>query len=425
MGNLGWLFLDYVLRLGVGLFVGVWLARYLGPKQFGLLSYATAFVAMFGALANLGLEGIVVRDIVRDPSAKDEILGTVFVLNLAGGLVALGAAVAAISLLRPDDILTRCLVAILASGMIFRASNAIDSWFQSQLLSKFAVWTRNLALILIALVKIALILRQSPLIAFVWAGLAEIGLTSFGLVIAYRFTGNSLFSWRARICRAKALLAEGWPLIISGLMVTLYLRINQVMLGEMAGDEALGVFSAAVRLSEIWYFIPMIIASSVFPSLVKSKHLGEDVYHSRMQKYYDVSAILAYTLSVPASLLAPFLMSMLYGESYKGSETIFSIHIWGCLFVFIGVARFYFLLSEGLVKTSFACTFLGLASNIALNLILIPKYQGMGAAISSVCSYFLSDYLSSFIFRPLQQTGWMQTKALLSPFRILAFLKHY
>ncbi|MCR4321033.1 MAG: oligosaccharide flippase family protein, partial [Candidatus Brocadiaceae bacterium] len=135
--NTGWLFADRILRMGVGLFVGVWVARYLGPEQFGLYSYALAFVSLFGAFATLGLDGIVVRDIVRDPACKYETLGTAFVLKLIGGSLTFLLVIIAISLLRPHDRLTHWLVGITAVGMIFQAFDTIDFWFQSQVKSKY------------------------------------------------------------------------------------------------------------------------------------------------------------------------------------------------------------------------------------------------------------------------------------------------
>jgi O-antigen/teichoic acid export membrane protein len=79
--NTSWLFGEKILRMIVGLFVGIWVARYLGPEQFGLLSYAQSFVGLFTAIATLGLDGIVVRELVKDPSRRDELIGTAFWLK--------------------------------------------------------------------------------------------------------------------------------------------------------------------------------------------------------------------------------------------------------------------------------------------------------------------------------------------------------
>ena len=76
LGNMGWLMVDRMVRLGMGLFVTVWVARYLGPAQFGSLNFAFAFVSLFGTAATLGLDGIVVREVVHHAADTHEILGT-------------------------------------------------------------------------------------------------------------------------------------------------------------------------------------------------------------------------------------------------------------------------------------------------------------------------------------------------------------
>lgn len=422
LGNSGWLFADKIIRMGVGLFVGVWVARYLGPQQFGSLNYAMAFVGLFASFASLGLEGIVVRDIVRYPQAKDEILGTAFGLKLAGGTVALALALVAISWLRPDDTLSRWLVGIVAAGLVFQAFDTIDLWFQSQVQSKFTVWSKNTAFIVISFVKIVLILKQAPLIAFACTFLGETILSSIGLIFVYRINGYSLRIWHCRLRLVRDLLRESWPMLLSCIMITLYMKIDQVMLGVMVGDKAVGIYSAAIRLSEICYFLPGIIGSSFFPSLVKSKGLGKELYLDRVQSYYDLSVMVAYCLIFPLTFLSPLIVSTLYGNLYSESSIIFSLHIWGILFVFLGGSRGQYFLVEGLLRHSLVCTFIGCVSNILINLLLIPIYGPLGAAFSTVISFALAGYISSFIFPKLYYIGIMQSKALLIPFRLIIYI---
>lgn len=125
--------------MDVGLLVGVWVARYLGPEQFGLLNFATAFSGLFGAIAVLGLQGIVVRDIVRDPECASLTLGTAAVLQLVGGLVTYLLILVAIANLLPDDALARSIVAILGSMMLLKANDIAVFWFESQVQSKYTV----------------------------------------------------------------------------------------------------------------------------------------------------------------------------------------------------------------------------------------------------------------------------------------------
>ena len=154
IGNTGWLFGDKILRMGMGLLVGAWIARYLGPGQFGLLSYAGAFVLLFSAIATMGLDSIVVRNIVRDPSCRDEALGSAFALKFVGGLVTLLLSLVTILILRPDDALTHWLVVIAGAATIFQAFDAIaTSGFQSQIQSKYTVYAKNVAFLAVTAVK--------------------------------------------------------------------------------------------------------------------------------------------------------------------------------------------------------------------------------------------------------------------------------
>lgn len=415
ISNTGWLFIANILRMSVGLLVGVWIARYLGPDRYGQLSYSVAFVLLFSSLANLGLDSIAVRNLVRDPSIRDNILGTVFVLKLIGGLIAFGAVLTAIHLFRPADSLTHWLVGITAAGMIFQAFDAIDYWFQSQVRSKYTVAARNAALLLISAVRIVLVVIQAPLIAFAWAGLAEIALGSLGLITAYRLKGQHLRAWRASLEFAKKLLKDSWPLVFSGIVSMIYLRIDQVMLGEMVNSSEVGIYSVAVRLAEVWYFIPMAIQASAYPSIVEAKAVSEELFYARLQKLYNIMVFVTYTVALPVTFLAGWMVEFLFGHEYSRASSMLAVLVWAGLFTSLGVARSTFLMSMNWTKVHFLTVFLGSVINVSLNFLLIPRYGGMGAVIASCAAYWFAAHGSCFVYRPLHKTGHMLTKAIVYP----------
>jgi PST family polysaccharide transporter len=412
ISNIGWLFADRVLRMGVGLIVTAWVARYLGPQQFGLFNYAGAFVSLFGVLATLGLDQIVVRDMVRDPSCKDETLGTAFVLKLSGGILTILVTTGTIFLLRPDDQLTHWLVGITAAGTIFDAFNTIDFWFQLQVKSKYTVIAKNTAFILVTLIRITLLQMQAPLIAFAWALLAENALGAVGLAIAYKVKGQSLLAWRASLLRAKTLLKESWPLLLSGLAIMVYLRIDQIMLGQLADDKAVGIYSAATRISELWYYIPIAIVTSVTPSIVEAKKVSETLYYNKLQKLFNIMAVLAYMIALPMTFLSKYIVVLIFGQNYVASGGVLSIHIWAALFVFFGWSKGIWIVAEGLTMFSLLATTSGAVINILLNFWLLPIYRETGAAIATVISYAFVDYFMCMIYPPAQKIGWVMTKAL-------------
>ena len=410
--NIGWLFIDKLLRMGVGLFVGVWIARYLGPEQFGLLNFATAFTGLFGAIAALGLQGIVVRDIVLDPESAHLTLGTAAVLQLIGGLVAFLLILGAIAYVRPNDALARTIVAILGAVMLLKASDIAAFWFESQVQSKYTVWVQNGVFLVFAAIKILLILQQVQLIAFVWAMLAEAAVVALILLIIMGKRGPSLRRLRVSVERAKTLLKDSWPLVLAGFAVTIYMKIDQIMLGQMIGDEAVGIYSAATRISEVWYFIPMTIVASVFPAILEAKKRNEAEYYERLQKLYDLMVWLSILVAVPMTFLAKPIVLLLFGKSYIESGTVLAIHIWASVFVFLGVASSNWFLAENKQILSFQRTFLGAVANILLNLILIPVYGVIGAAIALVISQAIASWLYDGMQPITREMFWMKLKSL-------------
>ncbi|PKN12855.1 MAG: flippase [Deltaproteobacteria bacterium HGW-Deltaproteobacteria-4] len=415
VSNTGWQFADNLLRMGVGLIVGIWLARYLGPDQFGLLSYALAFVALFSAFGSLGLDDIIVRDIVRDPACKNEILGSAFLLRVLGGAVTFLSATGSIFILRPADGLSFWLVAIIAAGAIFQAFNVIEFWFHSQVQARYVVFARNGAFLFCSLVKIVLILAAAPLLTFAWVALLEVVVGAAGLIVAYNSGTSPLRDWHGNLKKAGELLKDSWPLMLSGMVVMVYLRIDQVMLGEMTGNKEVGIYSVAVRLAEVWYFIPSAIYWSVFPSIVEAKAVSDELFYARLQKLYNLMALSSYAIAVPVTLLAQWLVPTLFGEAYGRGGLMLAVLVWSNIFTSLEMARSSFLTAMNWTRLYLLTVVLGCLLNILLNWYLIPRYGGMGAVIASVIAYWFAAHGSCFLFKPLRKTGGMLTRALLYP----------
>jgi O-antigen/teichoic acid export membrane protein len=413
--NSGWLFADNVVRMGVGLFVGVWVARYLGPEQYGLFSYALAFVALFSSFALLGLDDIVIRNIVRDPDSKDLTLGTCFVLKLVGGTITFLVVMGVIAVLRPADGTVHWLVGVVAAGTVFQAFSTIEHWFYSQVQSKYIVWAKSAVFITCSAVKVFLIAIKAPLIAFAWVGLSEVVAGSAGLVIAYKAKGNLLEKWRSSFDKARELLRDSWPLLFSSLVMMIYMRIDQVMLGEMLGNEEVGIYSAAVRLAEVWFFIPQIIFSSVFPSIVEAKGKSDELFYGRLQKLYNTMALVNYAVAVPVTILAKPLVIATFGAAYANAGLMLAVLVWANMFSSLELARSSFLTTMNWTRINFITIFLGAVINIVLNYLLIPRYGGMGAAVASCISYWFAAHGACFVYRPLFRTGYMLTRAMVYP----------
>lgn len=425
--NISWLFADRILRLGVGLLVGVWVARFLGPEQYGLYSYAVAYVSLFLPLATLGLDSVVVREIVNDSASKDEILGTAFVVKFIGGGVASILAIAGVFLIRWADTDARDLVIIIASGMIFQAIQVIDLWFQSQIQSRYTVIVQSIVFALATITKIVLILTNAKVDAFAVVWLFEIVFSGIGLVPIYLWKKNQIRRWKFRTSRLRSLLRDSIPLALSGIAIMVYVRIDQVMLGQMLDDRTVGIYAAAARISEIWYFIPVGIVSSVSPIIIGLKQTNMDLYYSRLQSVFNIMAVISYGVAIPLTLLSDYIVQASFGSDYVVASSILRVHIWQGVFVFQGVARGIWIISDNHMKSALMTTSFGAILNILLNLWLIPILGPMGSAIATVISYSISDF---FIFAlvpyaPFQQISKMMIYSLTLQFLYRKGTMHY
>jgi PST family polysaccharide transporter len=418
--NIGWLFLDKVLRMGVGLLVGVWVARYLGPEQFGLLSFVGAYVGFFGIIATLGLQDIVIRNIVQVPSSKNEILGTAALLQIISGLIAYILLIYVIFWLRPDDDSIKIIAAVLGSVTLLKFSEIAIYWFESQVLSRYIVWVQNITFIVFAFIKIFLIVKSAPLLAFVWATFAEALVVSILMLGMLTFKGTHIKSLKISLEKAKELISDSWPLVLSGMAVMVYMKIDQIMLGQMMGDKAVGIYSAAVRISEVWYFIPMIVVASVFPSILEAKKQNQEKYNERIRNLYALMVWMSITIAIPISFLAEPIVILLFGQEYKESSLVLAIHIWTSVFVFIGVASGKWLIAENYQILSLQRTVVGAVTNIILNYILIPIYGIVGAALATLCAQIVAAFLFDIIQRKTRPMFIMKLKAF-NPINLLGF----
>lgn len=396
--NTSWLFVENILRIIAGLFVGIYVARYLGPGKFGIFSYALAFVALFGAVAELGVSSITVRDLVNYPYKRDIYLGTVFWLKAAGGVLALGIIGIAVQFISNDP-KTTLYIFIIAIGLLFQSFEVVNFYFQSKVLSKYVSICKLTQLALSSLLKLYLVFVKADLFWFVFVSLID----QVSLAIAYIFTywrqGIGMFFSYFQFRVAKEMLGNSWPIAFSGLLTMLLFRIDQVMIKSMLSSEAVGQYAVAVQLSEVWYFIPMIVTSSLFPTVINAQKANQSLYRDRFLRLHSLLAWIAIGIILPMTIFSNWLVALLYGKAYSQSGQALMILIWSVIFVFLGNASKRWFLAENLQHLLFIRTVLGVVSNILLNIALIPAYGIKGAAIATLVSYALAYYIS-YLFNP-------------------------
>jgi PST family polysaccharide transporter len=410
--NIGWLFFDKVFRMGMALVVGAWVARYLGPSEFGAFNYLMATIGILGPFAALGLDSMIVKEIVDNPKRISQIISTAVTLRLLAGLLSFLVCIGVFYFLKHDDMRLFFVGCVLALTLMAQSLNTIELYYQSQVASRVTVIAQNSAYILMSIVKIVLILVEAKLIAF--AVVTAVEMTIGGLFMLGAYLKISKQSMQLMVYRdiAKHLLEKSWPLILSGFMIMIYMRIDQVMLGEMINDYEVGTYSAALKLSEIWYFIAGIVSTSFFPSIIEARKVSRELYLSKLQRVFDVLFLISFALALFVTLTSGLIIDILYGDQYEDAATILSIHIWTAIFVFFGVAAGNFFIMENLQIKTFNRTAVGAVVNIVLNLFLIPRYAAVGAAVATLISQVFSAYLVDLMSRKTYVLFVMKSKSL-------------
>ena len=410
--NTSWMMAEQFLRIIAGLFVGIWVARYLGPEQFGLFSYVLAYTAIFGGIAKLGLDGILVRELVNHPEKRDTYLGTAFWLKIFGALSVM-AIMAAIVPLASNDNQTNLFIFIITAGLVFQSFEVVEFYFQSQVLAKIVSICKVIQLALSSIIKITLVLNEAELLWFVLVTAFDALSLAVSFYIAYQLRKNPSFYKHFDLNIAKQLLKDSWPLIFSSIVVMIYMRIDQIMIKEMLGEYEVGIYSAAVRLSEAFYFIPMLISASLFPAILNAKKQSEDLYKQRLQRLYTFMVWMAIAIALPMTFLSDWLIFLLFGQAYQEAGQVLIIHIWAAIFVFLGVASGKWFITENLQRFTLINTSVGAILNMGLNMIFIPKFGVVGAAYATVISYGVAAYLMNFIWKVSRPNFFMLSKSLL------------
>ncbi|RYU85880.1 flippase [Mucilaginibacter terrigena] len=407
--NTGMSFVGKVGSLFIKMLVSIAVARYLSKANLGIITGGITYIYLFSALATLGLDQFIVKELHEFPQNRDRILGTSFWMKIFAGLGCIPV-IWLMYKIYPAHGTPYGYVLIFSIIGVVQAFNVIDSYFQSEVKSKYIMQVQVIGTLVSAAIKLVLIYLKMPLIAFVYAYALDFVFLAIGYFLTYNRAGRNIFSWVYNGELAKKLLHYSWPLIISGIMVSLYMKIDQLMVQNISGVNEAGAYATVATLSEAWNFIPTVIITTLFPAILNARRDDMNRYKKRIQNLYDLMIY----LSLPAALIITFtshLIYKVYTPEYAYAAPTLSVHIWSGVFVFLGAANSQYLIAEGYVKLTFWRTGFGAIVNIVLNLILIPKMGMMGAAIATLIAYASSAFFVLLIPKVNRQ-GVMMLRAL-------------
>ncbi len=398
INNSIWILAEKASRIISGILVGVLVARFLGKEQFGIISYALSVISIFTVFSTLGLDGIVVRELITEKKKKYDIIGTTFWLRFIGSFLVVIASTYYSFMRDPSD--RTWIVFLVSIAVVFQSFSVIDFYFQSEVKGKFNAITQIITLIISAIVKLILIYFEAPLSWFASMVMLEAILTAINQLIFYKQNQQEVNKWKFSLSEAKRLLSHSWPIIISAFMQMIYQQADKILIARYLQDMGMvGQYSAATRISEASFFIPVALSAALFPGIINNRE-NKPLQLKRLTQIYSLMIWSALIISIGGYLLGDWVIGFLYKDGFPLAPEIFKIHIWITIPVFFGTAWGSWLLALNKQKLITIYQVLVLIFILALEMYMIPKYGIKGAAYSVVFSYLLSLLAIIFVYKP-------------------------
>lgn len=396
--NTGWMLAGQIFALVLSFFIGAWVARYLGPEDYGTLNYALAFAGLFGFIASFGVDSILTRELVKTPEQKEELLGTSFVLKLLGAFLTIIITVITTFVVEQNPF-NRILIITFTASFIFQSLNVISSFFQSRVEAKNNVRAQVGAGLLSSILKIIFIISGANLWWLMLIFTLDAGWQSLLLLLIYRRRGYRLGAWRLHWSLARKILSTSWLLMLSAAVSFILLRVDQVMIGQMLGTVEVGLYAVAVKFVEVWYFVPGIIAASLFPAILNAKKTDINIYRRRLSYFFIFMLALSLVIAFATVILSHYLVVGLFGGEYLPAVAVLRVYAWSSVGLFLNWALYQQLIVEDRLRLIFLSNLAGMVFNVGFNFLFITRFGIIGAAWSTLISYLLVPAIMFLYFQ--------------------------
>ena len=406
--NAAWIIGCRVIQSVLQLVVGMLCARYLGPANYGLLSYAGAMAAFALPLMRLGLNETLVRELTDHPGQDGETMGTALILNLLSGVVCMGVVIGAASVLNQEDGLTLLVCGLYSLSLLTGALEMIRYWFQYRLLAKYSALVTLISYTLVSGYRVWLLASGKSVCWFALTGALDYGIIGTSLLWLFRRQGYRLrFSTR----RAGALLAGSHAYIGAGLMVVLFQNTDRIMLASMAGSQETGLYTAAVTCVTMGQFVYVALVDSARPVILRCRE-ETGLFEKRMRSLYGTVVYLAILEGVVFTLGAPWIIAFLYGDAYSGAVPVLRVLNGYFVFSCMGLVRNVWILAHRKQNWLWLLNLAGAVVNVLLNLWWIPRAGAVGAAAASLVTQLFANLLMGWLLRPLRENNVLLLRGL-------------
>lgn len=410
LNNAGWIIGCKIVQSLINLVIGIITARYLGPSNYGIISYVASVVAFALPIMQLGLRQTLVKEFVHSPDQEGKILGTALVINVISSFFCVIGSVSFVALVNAGERETILVCALYSLSLIFQATEMTQYWFQAKLLSKYPSIASLGAYIVVALYKVYLLVTGKSVVWFALSNVLDYFLISIILMVIYQKIGKQRLSvdWRL----GREMLSRSKYYILPSLMVMIFQHTDRIMIKLMMGETETGFYSAALACVGVSGFVFSAVIDSARPVILEQKKTNPELYEKRMIQLYSVITCISLVQSLAMTVLSKPIIHVLYGDQYAPAAGILCVAVWYITFSEYGSVRNIWILAEGKQKYLLWINASGALANVALNLIMIPVWGGIGAAIASLITQFFTNVIMGFIAKPIRRNNYLLLKSL-------------
>ncbi len=419
LSNIKWQLVSQVFNIIAGIASSIIVTRYLGKHDYGIYSYARAYSAIFISVAAIGLEGILISRLSTE-EGEELFFGTGFLLRCISDLVAFISCL--VSYYFIGDKQCYIPLAIIMISVMFQCFETYRYLYIARYKAKEYLIVQNISLLIMFAMYFIGIYLKLGLIYFSLVYSLKMIMSYMSGFVAYYICIRKKIIFKFNKDKLKELLVVCTPLAFASIASTIYNRVDQIMVTNICGYEQNGIYSVAVTLSEYWYFIPGVIASTVLPSLTIAYSRSKEEYIKKMQMMIDVLSFISYLAVIFLAIFGKYVIQFMYGAEYVEAAPIMSLYVISGIFVSLWHARGITCNITGKTSLTLYCTVIGMIANIILNYIFIIRIGLYGAAIATIVAQMLSSWLGSFLYKDFWYVGKMQTKGLFPFIRIISYI---
>ncbi len=408
--NASWIMIGRIFQLALTFVTTMLVTRYLGPTEYGKITYVYSYIQLFLPLCALGMNDIVVKELVDDREHNDEILGTMIGLRLLASVLSMLCSILLVSVL--NDGKTYIIIASLQSiGLLFQSFDGIMYFYQSKLLSKKSGLVYASAYVITSILRIIGILLKQDYRFFALAMSLDFAVIAILLISVYRKDGNGFrFSWTM----AGKLLAKSRYYIFAGLLVVIYGKVTDtLLLGKMVNETSVGYYAAATMLCNAWPFVLTAIIDSMSPVIIDTHKSDPAAFRKKLKQLYAIIFYLSTLAAIGITLLSDLVIMIIYGPEYMEASVPMKIYAWSTAFSYVGVARTIWMQCEGKTRYETVISLIGALSSILLNYFLIKAYGLIGAAIAAVLTQLITNFLCLYAMKDVEENAKLIADAIL------------